>query len=177
RGQLFHVAIVGSEISDGNRVAQPRHFFTAAAADRRIRIIADLAAEKVRHLRIQQRRHARRMRLLAWPRKPSRMKLCRERTAFTICGTTVSSYPTMPGNTGLPERTRAIRLSRISSFTRRLRTRGSENCWLRRSSPNVCGRLLKDSIPPRITAPIPVSGLNGAECSYSTPAVTGRRGT
>ena len=25
------------------------------------------------------------------------MKFCRERTAFTICGTTVSSYPMMPG--------------------------------------------------------------------------------
>ena len=34
---------------------------------------------------------ARSMRLFAWPRRPSRMKLWRERIALTICGTTVSS--------------------------------------------------------------------------------------
>ena len=34
---------------------------------------------------------ARRMRDFACPRRPSRMKLCRERSALTICGTTVSS--------------------------------------------------------------------------------------
>ena len=33
----------------------------------------------------------RRMRDFAWPRSPSRMKLCRESSAFTICGITVSS--------------------------------------------------------------------------------------
>src|SRR2546422_11353170 len=33
----------------------------------------------------------RRMRLFAWPRRPSRMKLCRARIAFTTCGMTVSS--------------------------------------------------------------------------------------
>ena len=37
---------------------------------------------------------------------PRRMKLCRERTAFTICGTTVSSYPMMPGKSGAPLRSR-----------------------------------------------------------------------
>ena len=39
-------------------------------------------------------------RVLACPRRPSRMKLWRDRTALTTCGTTVSSYPTMPGNSG-----------------------------------------------------------------------------
>ena len=34
---------------------------------------------------------ARRMRVLAWPRRPSRMKLWRDRIALTTCGTTVSS--------------------------------------------------------------------------------------
>ena len=31
------------------------------------------------------------MRVLACPRSPSKMKLCRDSTALTICGTTVSS--------------------------------------------------------------------------------------
>jgi hypothetical protein len=45
---------------------------------------------------------ARRMRDFAWPRRPSRMKLCRDRIALTICGMTVSSYPRTPANSGPP---------------------------------------------------------------------------
>src|SRR5215469_5962703 len=71
------------------------------------------------------------------------MKLCRERIALMICGTTVSSYPTMPGKTESSpfSRNRATRLSRNSSFTWRERKRSSEN-WLRRRSPNVRGTLM-----------------------------------
>src|SRR6267142_7155066 len=67
------------------------------------------------------------------------MKLCLERTAFTICGTTVSSNPITPGKMLWPSRNRCIRLSRSSSFTRRSRRRDSENS-LFRSSPRVVGR-------------------------------------
>src|SRR4051812_35188853 len=66
---------------------------------------------------------ARRMRLFACPRNPSKMKLWRDRTALTICGTTVSSYPMMPGKIGCPLRRRTIRFSRISSLTDRRATR------------------------------------------------------
>ena len=83
---------------------------------------------------------ARRMRLFACPRSPSRIKFCRDSTAFTICGTTVSSYPIIPGNTGSFAFSRAIRFSRISSFTVRVRSRVSLYSRLPRSAPSVCGR-------------------------------------
>src|ERR1700685_3832886 len=70
--------------------------------------------------------------------------------ALTICGTTVSSYPTIPGNIGPPWRSFAIRLSRSSSFTRRLRRCASEN-GLWRNSPSVRGRLMIER-PTRRTA-------------------------
>src|SRR5215469_11385559 len=87
--------------------------------------------------------NARRMRLFACPRSPRRMKLCRERIALMICGTTVSSYPTMPGNTAPSPCCckRATRLSRSSSFTRRVRKRSSEKL-LRRRSPSERGTLM-----------------------------------
>src|SRR5690242_5329404 len=47
----------------------------------------------------------------------------------------------MPGKTGFPERSRAIRLSRNSSFTRRVRSRSSEKL-LFLSSPNVWGKFM-----------------------------------
>src|ERR1700730_3952231 len=84
---------------------------------------------------------ARRMRLFACPRNPRRIKLWRERIAFTICGTTVSSYPTMPGNIGPPSRSRAIRFSRSSSLTRRVPNRCSVK-GLRRNSPRVRGKFM-----------------------------------
>ena len=56
RGQFFHVAMVGRE--PGNRRGVP--FFgnqlAAAAADRSVGIVVNLAARDVRHLRIEQRR-------------------------------------------------------------------------------------------------------------------------
>src|SRR5258708_182868 len=84
------------------------------------------------------------MRLLACPRSPSRMKLWRERIALMICGTTVSSYPTMPGNTAASPlaRSRAVRFSRNSSLTWRVR-KSSSGKVLRRRSPSVRGRLMK----------------------------------
>src|SRR5438876_1747540 len=140
--QLFYVAILGSEISDGRAVAVLGDFLMAAAADGGIRVVMDLAAGDVRHLRVKQRCKARRIRLFACPRKPSRMKLWRERIALTICGTTVSSYPTIPGKSGPPSRNLQTRLSRSSSFTRRAKRRCSEN-GLWRSSPSVRGKLME----------------------------------
>src|ERR1022692_1798773 len=77
----------------------------------------------------------------------------------------------MPGKMGPLLRKRAMRLSRISSLTRRLRTRCSENCELLRSSPRVCGNLLKGWIPPGSRPPSSHSGPDAAECWYSTPAM------
>src|SRR5947208_2688142 len=88
------------------------------------------------------------MRLFACPRRPSRMKLCRDKTALISCGTTVSSYPTIPGKIGSPVLSFAIRLSRSSSFTRRVRSRCSLNS-LFRSSPRVVGRFITDEITSR----------------------------
>src|SRR5580658_861617 len=107
------------------------------------------------------------MRLFACPRRPRRMKLCRERTALTICGTTVSSYPTMPGKIGLPSRSRDIRFSRSSSLTRR----DPSCCALKgpwRNSPRVRAKLmvgtpkgndLKRIIPPASAASCPLEPL------------------
>src|SRR5690349_4452629 len=61
------------------------------------------------------------MRLFAWPRSPSRIMLWRDRIALTSCGMTVSSYPTIPGNSFSPARSFLIRFSRSSSLTERLR--------------------------------------------------------
>src|SRR5580698_11089029 len=61
--------------------------------------------------------------------------------ALTICGTTVSSYPTMPGKIGLPSRSRDIRFSRSSSFTRRdWRCCAVKGLW--RNSPRVRAKLM-----------------------------------
>src|ERR1017187_52188 len=77
-------------------------------------------------------------RVLAWPRRPSRMKLWRDRMAFTTCGTTVSSNPMMPGNSGSPRWILQIRLPRSSSLTDRLASLASEKeLW--RSVPRVRG--------------------------------------
>src|SRR5438094_1472848 len=53
--QLFYVAILGSEISDGRAVAVLGDFLMAAAADGGIRVVMDLAGGDVRHLRGKQR--------------------------------------------------------------------------------------------------------------------------
>src|SRR4051795_7303009 len=50
----------------------------------------------------------------------------------------------MPGKmVSPPSRKRAIRFSRISSLTRRVRRRDSEESSLRRSSPSVRGKFIK----------------------------------
>src|ERR1700730_7130785 len=78
------------------------------------------------------------MRVLACPRNPSRMKLCLDSTAFTICGTTVSSKPTTPGKSGSRRCSLQTRFCRNSSFTERDWIRSSEK-WLLLSSPRVWG--------------------------------------
>src|SRR5205823_11702617 len=62
--------------------------------------------------------------------------------------TTVSSYPTIPGKIGSPVLSFAIRLSRSSSLTRRVRSRCSLNS-LFRSSPRGVGRFITDEITSR----------------------------
>ncbi len=59
------------------------------------------------------------------------MKLWRDRIALTICGTTVSSYPTMPGNSVSPRWSLQIRLPRSSSLTLLAAIRSSEKLLLR----------------------------------------------
>ena len=81
---------------------------------------------------------ARRIRLFAWPRRPSRMKLCRDRMALTSCGMTVSSYPMMPGNSGSPVFSFVMRLSRTSFFTDR---RGNASGDASRARRRVAERL------------------------------------
>src|SRR5215469_16841420 len=76
------------------------------------------------------------------------MKLCRDKTALTNCGTTLSSYPTIPGKIVSPVLSFAIKLSRSSSFTRRVRSRCSLNSFFR-SSPRVVGRFITDGITSR----------------------------
>jgi len=66
----------------GSGIAEARNFFAATAADGSVGIVANLAAGEVGHVGIEQRRKGGRMRLLACPRRPSRMKLWRERMAF-----------------------------------------------------------------------------------------------
>ena len=82
------------------------------------------------------------MRDFAWPRRPRRMKLCLERTALMIWGTTVSSYPTMPGKSGAfvfaDSRSLAMRFSRSSSLTLRARRAGVNS--LARRALSVAGR-------------------------------------
>ena len=84
---------------------------------------------------------SRRMRLFAWPRRPSRMKWCRASSAFTIWGRIVSSYPTIPGNSGSPDSRRLSRLFRISSRTVRPRSGGSAQ-RLFFNSPRVRGSII-----------------------------------
>src|SRR5688500_3640427 len=67
----------------------------------------------------------------ACPRRPRSMKLCLARTALTICGTTDSSYPRIPGNKRSPDLSFLIRFALISSFT------GRDVYQLALNSPNV----------------------------------------
>src|SRR5579864_8745924 len=73
----------------------------------------------------------------------------------------------MPGKTGASpfSRNRATRLSRSSSFTRRVRKRSSEN-WLWRRSPNVRGTLMNGT-PRNYDGLIirPVRGVSFSVCS------------
>ncbi len=57
------------------------------------------------------------MRVFAWPRSPRKMMSCPERIAFSICGMTVVSYPTMPLNISRFAASAAMRFPRSSSFT------------------------------------------------------------
>src|ERR1043166_308075 len=69
--------------------------------------------------------------------------------ALTTCGTTLSSYPTMPGNSGSPRWILQMRLLRSSSFTERLTSLDSEKeLW--RQAPRVWGnsRVALGKLPP-----------------------------
>jgi len=67
----------------------------------------------------------------------------RERIAFTICGTTVSSYPTMPEISGRPRAARHQVLAQLIFHSPRAETRAVKGLW--RNSPRVladsCGNL------------------------------------
>ena len=92
RGQLLHVALLRMQPRD-RRVRRPsrapdrgsagRSDDTDCRGSRSPRCRASCGSSSVVSMRIR--------RVLACPRKPSRMKLCFERTAFTTWGTTVSS--------------------------------------------------------------------------------------
>src|SRR3990170_6959548 len=86
----------------------------------------------------------RRIRLLAWPRSPRRIMWCFERMALTICGITVSSYPTMPGKSGSFAFNIRSRFSRISSRTVLRAVRASVK-WLRMRAPRVVGLFIRFS--------------------------------
>ena len=52
----------------------------------------------------------------AWPRSPRMIMSCPDRSAFSISGMVVFSYPRIPGNSSSPDSMRAERLVRISSL-------------------------------------------------------------
>ncbi len=56
RRQFLDIALVGSEIGDRGVVTEACDFIAATAADRRVRIVVNLASREVRHLRIEQGR-------------------------------------------------------------------------------------------------------------------------
>ena len=92
RRELLDVARVARQPRDRQRRPLPRDACAARGTERRERIVVDLAARaRPGSLRRAGPASARRMRLFACPRRPSRMKLWRDRMALTICGTTVSS--------------------------------------------------------------------------------------
>src|SRR5215472_11715517 len=72
----------------------------------------------------------------------------------------------MPGKMSPPERRRANKLSRISSFTRRFSMQGSANWWLRRSSPKVKGRVFKAEVPPGSWPPSPPAANQDILCVF-----------
>jgi len=69
RGEFFHVAVVRGEIRNGSGIAEARNFFAATAADGSVGIVANLAAGEVGHVGSSSVVRARRMRLLACPRR------------------------------------------------------------------------------------------------------------
>src|SRR5260370_177895 len=71
------------------------------------------------------------IRLFACPPSPRQIPSWPEMPALASCGSPVSSYPTMPGSSGSPLRSRASRLRRISCLT------FSRMCPDERSSPMV----------------------------------------
>src|SRR5438309_11675037 len=55
RRELFNVALLRREISNGGTVSAFYNQFLATAANRRVRIVMDLASRDVGHVRIQER--------------------------------------------------------------------------------------------------------------------------
>src|SRR6184192_1316344 len=137
RGQLLAVTLLGCYPTHGDAVALGRHSVPACAADRRIRIVVDLAAIDHRDLSIQQAGQRsdqpalglaasrlasdRISRLLAWPRSPRKTMSWPDRMAFSIWGMTDPSKPMMPGKSSSPALILRIRFLRISCLTGRTR--------------------------------------------------------
>ena len=54
-GEFFDIAILGSEVGNGRLVAETRDLVAAAPADGSVRVVVNLAAGEVGHVRIEQR--------------------------------------------------------------------------------------------------------------------------
>jgi hypothetical protein len=91
RGELLDEALVAADPRDGRVVAALGEPRCGRLADRAERVVVDLAAGDHRHLGVEQRDEGAQDAALRLPRRPSRMKLCRDSRALTICGITVSS--------------------------------------------------------------------------------------
>ena len=77
--ELFDIAVVGREIGDACCVGIVRQQLPASRAEWSVRVVMDLATCEVRNCGSRRVVSARRIRLFAWPRRPSRMKLCRDK--------------------------------------------------------------------------------------------------
>ena len=131
-GELFDVAVVGGEPSDGGGVAEEGDEVFGELREGGRRGCRGARSRRRRGCRWSRRVvRARRMRDLAWPRRPRRMKLCLERTALTIWGHDGVFVADDAGEEGPPSRRRqhwarrrAMRFSRSSSLTVRPRRSG-----------------------------------------------------
>ena len=79
------------------------------------------------------------MRVFAWPRSPRKITSWPASSAFSSCGSTVSSKPMTPSTSGLPAAMRASAFARTSSLT------GRDSQPLARSSPRVPARVIANS--------------------------------
>ena len=90
-GQLLDITLTRRHPRDGCRITLRADKVLGETAQGLIRVVAQLGARYVRNAGIQQGGKSPQQAALRLPPKPQRMKLCRESTALTTCGTTVSS--------------------------------------------------------------------------------------